>query len=107
MNKYIEIIRLGILDIICSQPYEDSLDEDAIINIFDIVFESLGYINEKWVDQYEYQEFIDILSKFGNGKNPVIFAMIKKIENYHKEQLAECEKDPAWKKFDNGMDSGQ
>ncbi len=105
VNRYIEIIHNTLLETL-TERYSDELTEDNVINIFDVVFESLSYINEKWVDQYEYQEFIDILAKFGNGKNPAIFDMIEKISAYHKEKLEECEKDPNWKKFDNGMDGG-
>jgi len=107
LNKYIEIIRSGILDVICSQPYPDSLDENGVINIFDVVFESLGYINESWVDQREHEEFIEILAKFDNGKNPCVIEMLKNIEAYHKETLEQCAQDPTLKKFDHGMDGGE
>lgn len=100
MSQYIEIIRSSLSDVICATQYEESLDEDDVINIFDIVFESLRYIDKNWVDQIEYDKFIEILSKFDNHKNPTILKMIEKIKSYHTEQLDECDKNPYWKKFD-------
>jgi hypothetical protein len=106
MSKYLEIIRSAILDVICSQPYEDSLDEDGVINIFDIVLESLSYIEKNWVEHNEYREFIDIISKFNNGENPCTFKMLKELKEFHSETLEECEKDPNWKKFYNYESKG-
>lgn len=81
-----EIIRKAMMEVICSQPDEDSLDENAMIDIFDIVSESLFYIENHWVDTIEYREFIDLISKFNTQENPCTFTMLKDLKECHDDE---------------------
>jgi hypothetical protein len=92
MNKYLEIIRNALVDVICNQPYPDSLTEEGVIDICDIVWEAIASINVSFVDKAEYEEFIQILCKYAPGENPYSFSlkMLEKIKEYH-ASLSELE----------------
>jgi hypothetical protein len=99
MNKYVEIIQDGL-------PYLHYCHtEETMIGIVATIEVAMEFINNNWVEQCIYEEF---LHKIKNDKenNPSIIKMIKALKAYHKELLEECEKDPAWKKFDNGERKG-
>jgi hypothetical protein len=101
MNKYIEIMRDELTNIIRSESYPDDLSEEAVVSICDIVFEALGYINVSFFDIKEYEEFIDVLSKYEFGQNPSSIRMIGKIKEHHQSLIKECEEDPEYRRFDS------
>jgi hypothetical protein len=102
MEKYIEIIKRALDDAI-NETHNDPfyLDEEATLKIIAVVDAACGYIAEKWFDYWEHIKFINLINEY--RENSDIIKMREQIDEHHKKQADECEKDPAWKKFDNGI----
>ena len=87
-------------------PYVHMQNKDNMMGVIATVDAAMEFINTHFVDQREYEEFMENI-RYSKKYDVGIYDMLKNLDTYHKETLSECEKDPAWKKFDNGMDSVQ
>ncbi len=105
MEKYIEIICDALNDALTYQSYYDEINENTTLRIMAVVDVAMSYISKHYFDHHEYEDLVLQINSY-KGDNNYIHNMFERLEDYHKESLEECEKDPAWKKFDNGMGSG-